>query len=590
MYKKILGFVSVMVLSFLFLDTGGKAFANSPHDFVMDQNGYIVDYEGTSKDVVIPARVTNYSVRGIAPEAFRNKGLTSVILETNNFSFSIGDFAFADNNISRFEIDSPNADVTMPLNLTIGEGGFENNNLTNLNFLNHIINYRNVADSTFKNNNLSGQFVLPQYVVDLGNSAFEDNQIESLIIPDLIRSLGNSTFRNNNIRSIDFGSNLERVGNYVFADNNLTSIALTNANSARYAYQNNNITSVVFSQFTENNIPIGIFNQNNLSSIEIPERVTTIFANAFSNNQLTDVHFNENLASIGDAAFANNQLENIELPEKLNTIFREAFKQNQLTNVDVTSNVRTVGFGAFADNPNLTRLAFLNADTTIDRGLLRNQNPLICGYVDSTAQNYANTNGLEFCNLLLEGFEPEDLFYTQELSFTLLGGAFLVSPSAINEFTSVVLDTNIQTITTGFDNPVRVSDLTGNQLGWRLDVSASPMSVVEPSNGFRQGTSSYSLPTGSLSIKPFSNVSQIGGSNGSLPVNLLQSNTIIDDGTVTLAKSDVKEGMGVFDFTFPEDALSLVIDPTTTKVDTINYPDSETPYETTLTFSLVQAP
>src|SRR5690625_4320945 len=91
---------------------------------------------------------------------------------------------------------------------------------------------------------------------------------------------------------------------------------------------------------------------------------------------------------------------------------------------------------------------------------------------------------------------------------------------------------------------------------------------------------------GTLSLDPVSDIKRVGTGQGALPVKSMDSNKIIDDGTVAVIKANAGGGMGVFDFEFPENALSIVIDPTTAKV--LN--GNNATYTSTLTWDLVQAP
>lgn len=163
---------------------------------------------------------------------------------------------------------------------------------------------------------------------------------------------------------------------------------------------------------------------------------------------------------------------------------------------------------------------------------------------------------------------------TNDVSVTIEGGDFSLATSNIQSFGTVELKSSSQTYKTSFENKFTVKDLRGTQAGWRVDVSASQ---------FTDGVNT--LPKGTLSLEPVSNISRVGIGQGASPEKAMKANTIIDDGTVAVVKANAGSGMGVFDFTFPTDALSIVIDPTTTKLN-----GASTTYTSTLTWDLVQAP
>ncbi|MCM3113645.1 WxL domain-containing protein [Lederbergia lenta] len=169
---------------------------------------------------------------------------------------------------------------------------------------------------------------------------------------------------------------------------------------------------------------------------------------------------------------------------------------------------------------------------------------------------------------------PTDTKKANDLDITIEGGEFSLATSDILSFGQVVLEDQPKTYETSFANKFTVKDLRGSQAGWRIDVSATP---------FTDGTNT--LPKGSLSLNPISNIERVGTGKGILPVKATTTNRIIDDGTVTIAKAESGTGMGVFDLVFPEKALSIVIDPTTAKIK-----KDGGKYQSTLTWNLVQAP
>ena len=81
--------------------------------------------------------------------------------------------------------------------------------------------------------------------------------------------------------------------------------------------------------------PIG----KNLTSVVIPNSVTSIGDWAFEDNQLTSVVIGNSVTSIGDRAFAGNQLTSIVIPNSVRSIGFGAFSDNQLTSVVIGNSV-----------------------------------------------------------------------------------------------------------------------------------------------------------------------------------------------------------------------------------------------------------
>jgi len=76
-----------------------------------------------------------------------------------------------------------------------------------------------------------------------------------------------------------------------------------------------------------------------ITSVIIPDSVTTIEARAFEGNQFTNVIIPNGVSIIGNRAFANNKLTSIIIPDSVNTIGDEAFANNQLTSVTIPESV-----------------------------------------------------------------------------------------------------------------------------------------------------------------------------------------------------------------------------------------------------------
>lgn len=117
------------------------------------------------------------------------------------------------------------------------------------------------------------------------------------------------------------------------------------------------------------------------------------------------------------------------------------------------------------------------------------------------------------------------------------------------------------------------------EVGWRLDVSASQLAISE---GRLKG---YALPSGTIKLDPIQSVE----GRGTLPVSRLMESTPIDAGeSVTVVSAGTGEGIGKYTVKFPKGAIKLEVSPTTAKVDTETFPDSPTPYSTTVTWTIVK--
>jgi predicted metalloprotease len=78
---------------------------------------------------------------------------------------------------------------------------------------------------------------------------------------------------------------------------------------------------------------------NNLTSVVIPNTVTHIRSAAFDRNQISRITFGDSLTYIGSWAFKDNLITSITLPNSLESIGNEAFAGNILTRVTIGDDV-----------------------------------------------------------------------------------------------------------------------------------------------------------------------------------------------------------------------------------------------------------
>lgn len=172
----------------------------------------------------------------------------------------------------------------------------------------------------------------------------------------------------------------------------------------------------------------------------------------------------------------------------------------------------------------------------------------------------------------------------------LMEGDFKLKTSNVKSFGNTKITAEKQIITTGFENDFGVIDARGTQDGWKLNISATPF-TVKTFEGFIGKP--YQLPGSSLTLKKPMSLSQVGKvHNSQLPDIMLYDEIAIDgDNRYSNLLEAIKyKGMGEFSFVFDKEALSLTIDAVTARVDTVNYPNQMTPYESTITWDLINSP
>ena len=208
---------------------------------------------------------------------------------------------------------------------------------------------------------------------------------------------GSAAFDNKKINKNDLNYYIQKKDNYninkmafycSFQDKGLTSVIIPNTITTigNGAFEYNQLTSVIIPD-SVTTIEEVAFSDNRLTSVTIPDSVTTIGAGAFSNNRLTNVVIPGNVTTIEDIAFENNQLTSVIIPDSVTTIEEGAFSNNQLTtiilpkklaylsgfsnnkieNILIPNGVTTIGANALSNNQ-LSNITIPDSVTTIDLG------------------------------------------------------------------------------------------------------------------------------------------------------------------------------------------------------------------------------
>lgn len=126
---------------------------------------------------------------------------------------------------------------------------------------------------------------------------------------------GSNSMSSRGYTSVKMPNTITWIGQGAFADNKLQSISLSN-----------NLTKIDDFAFTKNNIT---------GQVTIPNGVKVIGYNTFSHNHISGVYFNHNVSDVSDFAFYGNSVKSIYIPDSVSSIGLQSFSENPLTKVSV---------------------------------------------------------------------------------------------------------------------------------------------------------------------------------------------------------------------------------------------------------------
>ena len=150
------------------------------------------------------------------------------------------------------------------------------------------------------------------------------------------------------IPSMINGKKVVGIADNAFTGAGVIPTTISNTKKISASHLNNNESKYVVTPLTNQVTGLGI------TSVVIPNTVTSIGVGAFGNNKLTEITIPSSVTSIGAGAFAGNQLTSITLSDGVTSIGNSAFENNQLIEVVIPSSVTSIGSYAFAKNQGIT--------------------------------------------------------------------------------------------------------------------------------------------------------------------------------------------------------------------------------------------
>lgn len=339
----------------------------------------IMKYNGTDGYVIVPSTYKGKYVREIANEAFKDKEYVYYIELPNSSDY--------DGSVHS-ELTSIGDDVF------VGTGWYKNYNGDFVIIDDYLIEYKGTASvvqvpegvariavGAFKNNRHIEKVVLPEGITELDDEVFYGCAgLKEIVLPSTLLQIGYRVFTGcTELDSVNFENcvGLSNVGYDSFNGTAWLSGYVDNCvmiNNILYKYNGKGLSTLHVYNGVEIIGERAFADDNVLSSIYLPQSVTSIGKEAFFNSSVTAVNLyagGSNLTSILDGAFKNcSRLSvlDLSLASKLTYIGVSAFENcNALDRVTIPATVNTILDYAFASS-GIKSLLFANNSTLVEIG------------------------------------------------------------------------------------------------------------------------------------------------------------------------------------------------------------------------------
>ncbi|HEM5069683.1 TPA: leucine-rich repeat protein [Streptococcus suis] len=329
------------------------------------QIGYSAFYDSGLTSINLPAKLES-----IGNSAFYSTRLSEVKLPASLKYLGWGAFSDIDS-LKKVEV---NSDIETSHYSSYWSSPFAASPLTNITIKEGV---KVVADKMFEGQSGITSLILPSSLLEVRPYAFTGIGIESLSLPAGLQKLGTHSFASSSsLKSVNIPSSLVE-GDGAFIDSkSLVNISLAPGTTKII---DGLFRGTGFSEFT---VPEGIteiganaFSENgNLTTIILPSTLRTIGANAFSNTSLKRIVLPPGMKKIPDGLLQGTKVEEFVIPEGVEEIGVQAFAYNPfLKSVVLPSSLKKIGYGAF-QNTGIESITFKDGLVEIDDYAFSNTN------------------------------------------------------------------------------------------------------------------------------------------------------------------------------------------------------------------------
>lgn len=210
-----------------------------------------------------------------------------------------------------------------------------------------------IEEAAFANCTALEKLNVPYTVNTLGRWILENTKVTSFTIPQVVTEIPASCFYGSAITTINIPPSVKTIGNWAFQNAKLTEVVIPSSVTSigKWAFGCENGNPALQSVIIEANITeipeCCFYLQTKLTSISLPEGITSIGDDAFNQCKITSLTLPASLKTIGARAFSNNGITQLTIPDKVETIENDAFAYNSIDNIDFPATLVSLHATAF---------------------------------------------------------------------------------------------------------------------------------------------------------------------------------------------------------------------------------------------------
>ena len=308
---------------------------------------------GAFKSSVLTKLELPQTIETIGSNSFRNSQLKE--LEIPDSVKSIGEGAFYYSTLETLVLNEGlerigNATLTNTVNSKNSEGAFYNAQLTKLELPDSL---KEIGNASFYLSPLK-ELSLNENLEVIGHKAFYSSKINELILGKKLEYIGIKAFNNAQLINLEIPGNVKTIGAGAFYSSPLTNLIINNGvQEIAGTYNDNSITYAA-----------GAFANAKLTSLELPDSLTSLGVKAFESSPLTSLKLSNNLTEIKNFTFRSSKLKKLEIPGSVKTIYQGAFQYAPLEELilhEGIEKIRTDGYTWYQSSSNAVS-PFANAN------------------------------------------------------------------------------------------------------------------------------------------------------------------------------------------------------------------------------------